>query len=96
MRYRIFYPDGSWIDDSAERPIDATIILQRNEEGDWHLRSGGDFYTLENGVWVEHDLWGLFRYLMDSGLVLFGRTLPNERFAEVMRVAMAHKEQIND
>ena len=73
--YRIYYSDGTTYEGSNPPPRDVQIILQKNEEGEWHLRSGGDYYILRDGIWIEVDIFGLFDYLMDSGIVLFGEQL---------------------
>lgn len=95
--YRVRYTDLSAADyDPSDKPapLNVATIIQQNEEGAWHVRSGGDIYCLENGVWVEHDIVGFFQWAMDTGMVMFGRTMPNEKFAEVMRLSMQDRDEL--
>ena len=93
-KWRVYYPGHvSEADTPPARNVQA--ILQRDEQGDWHIRSGGDFYVLRGDVWTEVDLFGLFDYLLDSGIVLFGRTVSNKEFEEVMRKAMQDLKELD-
>lgn len=92
--YRVYYSDGSTYEGPNPPAWDVQAILQRNEEGQWVIRSGGDFYTFRDGVWTEHDFIGLIDFLQDTGIVLFGRTVSNTKFADVMAQAMKDREEI--
>ena len=55
--------------------------------------TGCDYYVLDNRDNTEHrwfgvNIFGLFDYLMESGLVLFGRTLPAKRYREILEQAL--------
>lgn len=93
--YYVYYSDGSVIDSNNNpSPRDVQAILCQNTEGDWIIRSGGDFYVFWNGEWTEVDLFGLFDFLLDSGIVLFGRTVPNDFYSSVIATAMADREAL--
>ena len=96
MKYRVYYSNGKISEEENPPARDVQAILQKNEEGEWIIRSGGDYYVLRNGVWIEVDIFGLFDYLMDSGLVLFGRTLSNTEFSEIMKKALKDREVLYD
>ena len=83
LKWRVYYSDLSTSEEDKPPPRDVQAILQRNENG-WHIRSGGDYYVLRGNEWVEVDIFGLFDYLMDTGLVLFGRTVSNSQYSSVM------------
>lgn len=95
LKWRVYYSDGTTSEDTKPPPRDVQAILQKDEEGRWIVRSGGDFYVLEDGVWVERNgIFSLFDYIMDTGLVLFGRTVSNEKYGAVMAQAMKDREQL--
>ncbi len=96
MRHRVYYGDGSVSEAEPPPPLGVQAILQRNDEGQWHIRAGGDYYVLRGQEWIEVDIFGLFDYLMDTGLVLFGRTIANRQFAQVMAQAMKDREALDD
>ena len=89
MKYRVYYSNGKISEEENPPARDVQAILQKNEEGEWIIRSGGDY-------WIEVDIFGLFDYLMDSGLVLFGRTLSNTEFSEIMKKALKDREVLYD
>lgn len=95
--FRVYYQDGVTAEPpDAIPPIGVQAILQRNEEGEWHIRTGKDYYVWRDGVWIEVDIFGLFDYLMQTGIVLFGRTISNTEFGEILARAMRDKELIDD
>ena len=96
MRYRVYYSDGTTHDGPNPPPRDVQAILEYDDEGQLIIRSGGDYYVLRDGVWIEVDIFGLFDFLMDSGIVLFGRTVSNSEYREVMRKAMEEREVFDD
>lgn len=92
---KVYYSDGTHFEGPNPPPRDVQAILQRNSEGEWIVRAGGDYYVKREGEWVDVDIFGLFDFLLDTGLVLFGRTVTNTEFREVMRRAMADREAID-
>jgi hypothetical protein len=54
--------------------------------------TASDYYVLENGKWRGVDIFGLFDYLLDSGLVLFGRTIARDEYQKIVREAIKAKE----
>lgn len=75
-------------------PRDTQVIVQTSKEVGWHTQSGYDYYIWreEQGRWVGVDLFGVWEWLLDSGLILFGRTLTQGQFNKAMKVALSIKE----
>lgn len=63
-------------------------ITQRDHQVNFEIVSGADYYVKEfrDGTikWRGVDIFGLFDYLMDSGSVLFGKTISGEEYGEIM------------
>ena len=99
-KYRVYYTDGSTFDgDENNLPPEkhnVQIILERNEEEQLVTRSAGDFYILENGVWIEHDFLGLMTWLYNQGIVLFGALTSNDNFNKILQRALRDKELFDD
>lgn len=92
MTWRIYYGDGSSIDSGQPgrpRARDVQAIAQEDSRAGWHLQTGADYYILRGGRWIGVDIFGLFDYLLDSGLVLFGRTIGNEEYQAIYERAKA-------
>jgi len=94
--YRIYYTPDNWIETEGaelhgEKARGVQVILQPHPEVVVELVTSSDYYVLRDGRWWGVDIFGLFDFLLDSGLVLFGRTITRDEYAEVMRQAMAHK-----
>lgn len=92
--WRIYYGDGSSLDDSDGQPVGEyargiLAIVQGHNEIGWYILSGSDYYVLRGDRWWGVDIFGLFDWLMDSGLVVFGRTVTNEEFSRVLAAAKA-------
>ncbi len=47
-----------------------------------------DYYWYEDGEWYGGDIFGMFDFLMRSGMVKFGQSIPNPEHREVMRRAI--------
>lgn len=92
MIHRVYYADGTSVDlngspspgNPPPRGVELIVPLDR-----WHPVSRSDYY-----VWLEKeqryegvDLFGLYDYLLDSGLVLFGRMMETEEFNNILRRA---------
>ena len=94
--WRIYYADGliftsedGLSKDAPSRGIQA--IVQDHPDVGVEIVTGGDYYVNENEHWRSVDIFGLFDYLMESGLVLFGRTISRKEYQEIMRVALKDK-----
>jgi hypothetical protein len=92
MAYRVYYNDGR-MHRGENKPVparDVQIIVQEHPDIGWHTQCGYDYYIWreEQGRWVGVDLFGLYDFLLDTGLVMFGRTVTQKEFDEVMRHAM--------
>jgi hypothetical protein len=91
---RIYYSDGSVFDrdDLSKAPaMDAQVIVQRDPDRGWITTHGADFYIWKEGRWWGCEQYGLYRFLMDTGLVLFGETIPHDKFDEIYQLAKAYK-----
>ena len=91
MTYRIYYSDGE-ADDHIPKARDVQVILQHDPERGPYFQSGCDYYVLRDGAWVGVDIFGLYDFLIDSGLVLFGRTITNAEYKAVLDKALAFKD----
>ena len=87
---KIFYGDGTEYEGDSPPARDVQVILQRDADGP-HFQSGSDFYVKRGGRWQGVDHFGLYDYLLDSGLVLFGRTISREEYNEVYQRAKVVK-----
>jgi hypothetical protein len=82
----------------ADAPItgddarDVQVILQDDENTGPYFQSGDDYYVWRDGRWVGVDHFGLFDYLLDTGLVLFGRTTTNAEYQAIYHRAKAEKQ----
>lgn len=91
MMYRVYYSNGETFDSAyggAPSPRDVQVIVQEHPDVGWHTQSRYDYYIWRDGRWVGVDLFGLFDWLLDSGSVLFGRTVTRKVFDSVMRQAL--------
>jgi hypothetical protein len=94
MTYRIYYGDGSTHDNGQpEKPParDVQVIIQRDPERGPYFQSGADYYVWRGDHWRGVDIFGLYDFLLDSGLVLFGRTITNAEYAEIYQQAKGDK-----
>ena len=61
MRYRIFYSDGSCVDNDASRVRGVQAVVQSSSSVGWHVESHGDYYLFkDDGLWHAADFDGLF------------------------------------
>lgn len=95
--WRIYYADGSMAEDQqgpaiGEKARGVITILQTDGEVGWHLASGSDYYVWRDGRWWGVDINGLFDYLMDTGLVTFGRMVDTATYNRIFSEAMADKD----
>lgn len=93
MKYRIYYGDNTETEDEILGARDVQIILQVDPGRGPYFQSGSDYYVWREDHWRGVDIFGLFDYLMDSGLVLFGRTIKNEEYQAIYQKAKGDKAQ---
>jgi hypothetical protein len=67
------------------------VILQNDPERGPYFQSGADYYVWRGDHWRGVDIFGLFDYLLDSGLVLFGRTITNAEYIKIYQRAKGDK-----
>lgn len=96
MIYRIYYSPEDWIDGEGpgvcgEQARGVQAILQYHPSIGHHVQSQHDYYIWRDDRWMGVDIFGLFDYLLDSGIVLFGRTLLSDDYHKVMESVMAER-----
>jgi len=93
MAYRVYYDDHKEFDvpREGEKPParGVQVIIQEDKSVGWAAVTSKDYYILRDGRWYAVDENGLYDYLLDTGLVLFGRMITQEEYDDVMRRAMA-------
>lgn len=94
MRY--FYPDGVTYEGDNPPAMDIQVIVQQDKDRGWIMTHGADFYIWKDDRWWNCDLYGLFRFLMDTGLVLFGQTIPHSEFEVIYRQAKQYRQDMVD
>lgn len=67
------------------------VIIQDHPEVGVELVTGSDYYVLRGERWHGVDIFGLFDFLLDSGIVLFGRTISRDEYADIFRQVAADK-----
>ena len=90
----IYYADGSTRSNKDKNtPIvgrGVQAIVQKHSQVGWHVVNGGDYYIQTDfGGWVAVDRFGLYDYLLDTGLVLFGRTISTEEYQKIFQQALS-------
>lgn len=97
MTFRIYYSDHSVIAavDDIVPARDVQVILQHDDKVGWTTLSGSDYYIRRDERWIGVDIFGLFDFLLESGLVLFGRTITNREFLEIYQQAKSDKNLMN-
>lgn len=91
MKFIIHYSDHKTAVENVGddySPRDVQVIVQEHPTIGWHTQSGYDYYVWRDGRWVGVDIFGLYDFLLDIGLVLFGRTLTQSEFNDVMKRAL--------
>jgi hypothetical protein len=90
--WKVFYGDGSTCDECERPPARGVqVIVQDHPRVGVELVSSADYYVKEDGHWRGVDIFGLFDYLIESGIVLFGRTVTQAEYNAAMAAAMEHK-----
>ena len=94
FKWKIFYQDGTYSDINAPELAPKTgvqAIVVANDVVGRRVESTEDFYiwTPENGGWRGANHFRLAEYLQSPGvkIVLFGRTINDKDYADVMRRA---------
>lgn len=95
MNYQVYYGDGRVLSDSAapltgDNARSVQVIVQHDQDGPVML-TGADYYIWRSERWVGVDIFGLFDYLLDSGLVLFGRTVTADEYQAIYQRAKLEK-----
>jgi len=94
LLWRIYYGDGSTFSnedgDVSQAPaLDVQAIVVRHPRVGRIIVTMAHYYWYEDGEWQGGmDLFGLFDFLMRSGLVKFGRTVSNEEFEAAFQKAL--------
>lgn len=96
--WRIYYDDGSYIDQNWGVPIGdrargVQAVLQEDENGDWIVTSKSDYYVKRGDRWFGVDQNGLWDYLLDTGLVMFGRTIASNEFNVILNGALSERAE---
>ena len=91
MGIRIYYSDSSIHEGDNPPARDVQVILQVDPQRGPYFQSGNDYYVNRDGVWIGVDIFGLFDYLMDSGFVLFGRTINSKEYDAIYQKAKGDK-----
>lgn len=95
--WRVFYGDGSTVDDRAdpfEVPgVDVQAIVQADDDVGRFVLHGHDFHWWEPDCqqWFGGDHFGLWDYLSRPGprKVVFARSLPNTAYKAILARALA-------
>jgi len=88
---QVFYGDGSSREGPPYESRGVIAIVQPHTEVGAEIVAGKDYYVREDDRWKGVDIFGLFDFLMDSGLVLFGRAIRDEEYYKVMAKALEAK-----
>lgn len=94
--WQIYYDGGKIHNEQDGPPIGENArgvqaILQDHPEVGWHIQNGQDYYVCRCGRWMGVDLFGLFDYLLDTGLVVFGRTVASDAYKGILERALADR-----
>jgi len=93
MKFKVFYVDGTVYTGTVEAtPTDnVLVIVEYSKEHGRRLVTNGDYYCWDEKRqrWFPGDMMHFIQYLREYGMkrVLFGRTVDNEEWNEVMKRA---------
>lgn len=87
---KFFYSDHEY-EGPNPHPRDVQVIIQDDGDGPVFL-TGADYYVRRGDYWHGVDIFGLYDYLLDSGLVLFGRTISREEYQDIYQRAKVDKK----
>jgi len=97
---RVFYAGGDHRDFEPGEPVtgeDARrvlIIVQPHAELGAEVVCAQDYYVRDADRWRACDIFGLFSYLLDSGLVLFGEMTTRQEYNALMKAAIHDSEDM--
>ncbi len=96
LQWKIYYGDGSMLVGKGppDRSIDARdiqAIVQDHPEVGVEIVTACDYYVWDDGRWRGVDQFGLYDFLLESGLVLFGRMMKREEYDGLMKHALKDK-----
>jgi len=100
MKYKVFYDD--WPPHEGDThcinhtmpSTGVQVVVMPNPDGGIMTAAKSDYYVLDQRAgdtelrWYGVDLFGLFDYLMSTGLVLFGKTINGQEFRRILEDAM--------
>lgn len=94
--WKIYYSGGETYSNldgpaSAAQKTDVQAVAQTHEEHGHHVEHTTDYYVYyDTGLWRGVDIFGLWDYLAQAGskVVLFGRWVSNEEYAEIIKRAL--------
>jgi len=96
VAYRVYYADRPPVDGDGPstdlEPRGVQAIVQDHPEVGVEISTGSDYYVWRGGRWVGVDKFGLYDYLLESGLVLFGRTVTSGEYRRIFKEAVSRKE----
>jgi len=93
MNYKVYYADEStYTGEPWNAPaFGVLVIVEKDPDHGRRLVSAKDYYVWDEKIerWWSVDLIGMVDYLGQPGRkrVLFGRTVPNEEWYRIMRLA---------
>jgi hypothetical protein len=90
--FQIFYSDGPAPKNAIPTARGVQAIVQDNDDVGSELVASSDYYVKINGRWKGVDIFGLFDFLLDSGVVLFGRIIQNKEYQKLVKEAIKTKE----
>lgn len=96
IRWKVYYGDFSTFsnlngDIYSVPSVNVQAICVKDNKVGRMILSRKDFYSIdEMENFSGFDLFGLFDYLSQNGpkKILFGRTIPNEKFDEIIKLAI--------
>lgn len=100
LSWCIYYPDGKTFSSDDGAPQDAPargvqVIVQEDYDVGFHLQTGDDYYLWNGEKFVGVDIFGLFDFLIETGLVKFGRMITNAEYREIFDWANTSRKWLN-
>lgn len=97
MGWKIYYEGGGTFDSENGNLKDAPargvqVIVMGDPDVGWWMQEGSDYYIWQADRWVGVDLFGLFDFLIESGIVKFGRTITTAEYMEIRKRAMGDRD----
>ena len=94
-RFKVYYDGGKEFDSSKGGPMPGRgvqAVVQDHPEVTSEIVTACDYYVkMKDGRWKGVDIFGLFDWLLDSGLVLFGRTIGRQEYMDICNRALKDK-----